>query len=298
MTATPDRAALTNLLQEAEARHDAYRAAGLALDLTRGKPATAQLDLSDALDGVLDGDYRTEDGTDARNYGGLLGIPECRRLAARSWSRSRPGDGSGIPASPDDLFMETAHLFGIGDAPPWKDGGPALPVPVPGYDRHFTVCEASGSRWSPLRWAKTAPAWTPSRPSRPILDKGHLVRTEIFEPTGWCTPMPWSNAWPRCRGKRAPASTCCGTTPTQFDLDDAPQLADLLGAADAHAPRANGLIGSTSRWLRQAGVSSSRPGRQRSQPSQNVSHDDDRLGQGEPVAHARLFRTWRASGRT
>ena len=54
MTATPDRAALTALLQEADARHSEFRSAGLALDLTRGKPATAQLDLSDALDGVLE----------------------------------------------------------------------------------------------------------------------------------------------------------------------------------------------------------------------------------------------------
>ena len=58
------------------------KAAGLALDLTRGKPAADQLDLSNALDGILRGDYRLKDGTDARNYGGLLGIPEARALGA------------------------------------------------------------------------------------------------------------------------------------------------------------------------------------------------------------------------
>ena len=54
----------------------------LNLDLTRGKPATAQLDLSNALDGILQGDYRCADGTDTRNYGGGLGIPEARQFAA------------------------------------------------------------------------------------------------------------------------------------------------------------------------------------------------------------------------
>ncbi len=59
------------------------RAAGLKLDLTRGKPAADQLDLSNELDGILHGDYRLADGTDARNYGGLLGIPEARAFGAQ-----------------------------------------------------------------------------------------------------------------------------------------------------------------------------------------------------------------------
>ncbi len=55
---------------------------GLALDLTRGKPSIAQLELSATLDGILAGDYRVSDGSDARGYGGLDGIPEARALAA------------------------------------------------------------------------------------------------------------------------------------------------------------------------------------------------------------------------
>ena len=69
-------------VRELNARLDQLKAAGLALDLTRGKPAADQLDLSNALDGILRGDYRLKDGTDARNYGGLLGIPEARALGA------------------------------------------------------------------------------------------------------------------------------------------------------------------------------------------------------------------------
>src|SRR5690625_6522394 len=57
-------------------------AQNLSLDLTRGKPSPEQLSLSDALDGILKGNYQAEDGTDSRNYGGLDGLPEGKRLGA------------------------------------------------------------------------------------------------------------------------------------------------------------------------------------------------------------------------
>ena len=46
----------------------------LKLDLTRGKPAADQLALSDPMEKVLEGNFQSEDGTDARNYGGLRGL--------------------------------------------------------------------------------------------------------------------------------------------------------------------------------------------------------------------------------
>ena len=54
----------------------------LQLDLTRGKPSAEQLDLSNRLDGILDGNFQLRNGADARNYGGILGIPEARELGA------------------------------------------------------------------------------------------------------------------------------------------------------------------------------------------------------------------------
>ena len=51
------------------ARLDQLRAAGLKLDITRGKPAPDQLELSNALDGILTGDFRASAGTDTRNSG-------------------------------------------------------------------------------------------------------------------------------------------------------------------------------------------------------------------------------------
>lgn len=146
------RGELERLLRDARDRHAAFRAAGLALDLTRGKPATAQLDLSDALDGILGGDFRAEDGTDTRNYGGLLGLPEARKLG---------GELLGVPAANVlaggnssltlmYLLVETAHLFGLAGHRAWQEeareaGRPiTFLCPAPGYDRHFTICESLG----------------------------------------------------------------------------------------------------------------------------------------------------------
>ena len=255
MTATPDRAALTNLLQEAEARHDAYRTAGLALDLTRGKPATAQLDLSDALDGVLDGDYRTEDGTDARNYGGLLGIPECRRLggALLGVDPARVMAAGNSSLTLMYLFVETAHLFGIGDAPPWKDGGPTrFLCPVPGYDRHFTVCESLGIEMVTVAMGEDGPdmdAVEAAVEADPSI-KGIWCVPKYSNPTGAVysdAVVERMAALPRKAG--AGFHVLWDNAYAVHDLDDAPpQLADLLGAADAHGTAdAMVLIGSTSK---------------------------------------------------
>ncbi|MGV7637341.1 aminotransferase, partial [Mycobacterium kansasii] len=60
---------------------ETLKAQGLKLDLTRGKPAPDQLDLSNALLALPgEGDYRAADGTDTRFYGGLSGLPELRGI--------------------------------------------------------------------------------------------------------------------------------------------------------------------------------------------------------------------------
>ena len=68
------------LLAELEHRYANFREQGLDLDLTRGKPSSQQLALSDALDGILAGGYRAPNGTDLRNYGGLDGIAEANDM--------------------------------------------------------------------------------------------------------------------------------------------------------------------------------------------------------------------------
>lgn len=76
---SPDE--ITTHGQQLQARYDAFKARGLKLDLTRGKPSPAQLDLSGELLSLPGAqDYLAEDATDCRNYGGLQGLAEVRRL--------------------------------------------------------------------------------------------------------------------------------------------------------------------------------------------------------------------------
>ena len=63
----------------ARTSYAAFQQRGIKLDMSRGKPAPEQLALSEALLGPIT-DFRGADGTDTRNYGGVLGIPEARAL--------------------------------------------------------------------------------------------------------------------------------------------------------------------------------------------------------------------------
>lgn len=130
------------------ARYTELAGAGLALDVTRGKPSAAQLDLSDRIDGVLAGNYRGEDGTDLRNYGGLDGIPEARRLFAPVLQVPEQNMLAGGNSSL--TLMWQCALYGMhfgfaGPASAWSRNGKVRFIcPVPGYDRHFSICEHLG----------------------------------------------------------------------------------------------------------------------------------------------------------
>ncbi|MGE4605770.1 MAG: aminotransferase class I/II-fold pyridoxal phosphate-dependent enzyme [Myxococcota bacterium] len=131
-------------------QYEAYRALDLDLDLTRGKPSREQLDLSVGLDERLDGAYLLENGTDVRNYGGLLGIPEAREFGARMLGL-RPEEvlvGGNSSLTLMYQYIGLAHLHGLaGPGSSWCDearasqGKVKFLCPVPGYDRHFTICE-------------------------------------------------------------------------------------------------------------------------------------------------------------
>lgn len=134
---------LESLVDEFSAQYDAFRTENLNLDLTRGKPSSEQLDLSNELDGILGGFYLLQDGTDVRNYGGILGIPEARALG---------GEIMGLPASEvlvggnSSLTLMYMYLDFM-NAGTWADEASKAGskckfiCPVPGYDRHFTICE-------------------------------------------------------------------------------------------------------------------------------------------------------------
>jgi DNA-binding transcriptional MocR family regulator len=126
----------------------------LTLDLTRGKPAAEQLDLSNALLNLPGDDFRDADGTDTRNYGGLHGLPELRGIFGELLGIPVPNLIAGNNASLELMHDTVAFsmLYGGVDSPrPWKDE-PVIKFlcPVPGYDRHFAITETMGIEMIPV----------------------------------------------------------------------------------------------------------------------------------------------------
>jgi DNA-binding transcriptional MocR family regulator len=133
---------------ETHTRYERFKKEAVALDLTRGKPSAAQLDLAKDLATALGpDDYRALDGTDCRNYGGHEGIREARELFGQIFGV--PGDlvlaeGSSSLQLMHQTLLQ-AMFFGVPDGSgPWRDQRPRFVCPVPGYDRHFSVCEHLG----------------------------------------------------------------------------------------------------------------------------------------------------------
>ena len=152
-------------LQELNQRLEEIKQQQLSLDLTRGKPATAQLDLCNGLDGALQGDYRCADGTDSRNYGGGLGIPEARAFAAEylgaQVSQVMVGGNSSLQLMYQ--YVVHAYLNGVrGPESAWVNeaqNGDRIKFlcPAPGYDRHFSVCESLGIEMIPVAMDENGP---------------------------------------------------------------------------------------------------------------------------------------------
>lgn len=133
---------------ELTSAYEDIKAKGLGLDLTRGKPSADQLSLSDALDGILKGDYKTAAGVDVRNYGGLEGIPEARELGGYvlGLDPSLVFAGGNSSLTLMHQTMSVAYFFGLsGEQSAWKNQPSVKFIcPVPGYDRHYSVCEHIG----------------------------------------------------------------------------------------------------------------------------------------------------------
>ncbi|BBK40810.1 putative aminotransferase [Allostella vacuolata] len=185
MTAIADLSAtdLDQRLRQTRQEYEAFRARGLKLDMTRGKPAPDQLDLAAgmlALPGNRD--HFTEAGEDARNYGGLQGLPEARALfqamMGADAGRIVVGDNSSLALMHDCLVW--ALLKGVpGSARPWsKEEAPAFLCPVPGYDRHFALCEEFGIRMLPV----------PLTGEGPDMDRVEALAADPSVKGMWCVP--------------------------------------------------------------------------------------------------------------
>lgn len=144
---TLSKAELQEELTAVQAAYEEFKARGLKLDMSRGKPGEEQLALSLPMLDVLTSEsvLKSEDGTDCRNYGGLDGIVEAKQLFA---------DLLGV--SPKEVIVEgmssltimfdtisKAYTHGVlGSKKPWMAyGRPKFLCPVPGYDRHFSITE-------------------------------------------------------------------------------------------------------------------------------------------------------------
>ncbi|MCD6640877.1 MAG: aminotransferase class I/II-fold pyridoxal phosphate-dependent enzyme [Nocardioides sp.] len=138
---------LARVLSEQQEAYARLKERGLSLDLTRGKPSSEQLDLSDELL-HLPSRARDAAGTDVRNYGGLEGLREIREIFAEllgvRTEQLVAGGNSSLSMMRDCLV--DLMLFGGVDSPrPWsREEKVKFVCPVPGYDRHFTLLESLG----------------------------------------------------------------------------------------------------------------------------------------------------------
>jgi DNA-binding transcriptional MocR family regulator len=153
---------------ELEAQHEVQRrnyadlqAKKLSLDLTRGKPSVAQLDLSNELLALPGTEYRDGDGTDTRNYGGLHGLPELRAIFGELLGIPVPnliaGNNASLEIMHDIVVFSLLH-GGVDSPRPWIEE-PALKFlcPSPGYDRHFAITESYGIEMIPVPMLEDGP---------------------------------------------------------------------------------------------------------------------------------------------
>lgn len=174
-------------LQQAHARaladYEAFKARGVKLDMTRGKPSEAQLDLSNQLLRLPgNGDWHTADGGDTRNYfGSLQGLPEARALfggiMGAPVDQILIGNNSSLALMHDCLVF--ALLTGVpGGGAPWSKGSAKFICAVPGYDRHFALCEAYGIEM----------ATVPLTGAGPDMDAVEALAADPVVKGMWCVP--------------------------------------------------------------------------------------------------------------
>ncbi len=157
--------------------------AGLKLDMSRGKPSSAQLDLvSDMLTVLATAEDCIVDGVDARNYGELVGL-KCAREYWADMLGCKP-DQVQVGGSSSLILMydliSRAYTHGLRHSPiPWgREPVIKFLCPSPGYDRHFRVTESFGAQLITI----------PMTPTGPDMD---LVEKCVLDPAVkgiWCVP--------------------------------------------------------------------------------------------------------------
>ena len=153
---------LTALKVELEDELSLHRTHDLSLNMARGKPSAAQLDLSTDMLTVLatPEDCFAESGLDCRNYGGLEGIDEARRLMAILLDDKVENVIVGGNSSITLMYSAIGRFydFGARGSKPWHRYDKVKWLcPVPGYDRHFAITESFGFENIPVPMNEDGP---------------------------------------------------------------------------------------------------------------------------------------------
>ena len=178
------REELLALQEQLTAEYNDAKAKGLKLDMSRGKPAADQLDMfMDFMDTLNAAScLKTEAGVDARNYGGLDGIPEAKKLVGDLMGVSADNvivcGNSSLNIMYDTVSRSMTH--GVMGSTPWcKLDKVKFLCPAPGYDRHFAVTQHFGIELI------TVPM-TPQGPDMDMVEK--LVEEDAAVKGIWCVP--------------------------------------------------------------------------------------------------------------
>jgi len=176
---------LLELKEQLTAKYEEYKAQGLKLDMSRGKPASLQINISDEL---LTSVTKTEDtksasGVDYRNYGILEGIPEIREMFSKVFDVPTENVLACGNSSLNLMYdaIARAYIFGVpGGKTPWgKQEKIKFLCPVPGYDRHFAICEKFGIEMINIDM-------TPTGPDMDTVER--LVANDESIKGIWCVP--------------------------------------------------------------------------------------------------------------
>ncbi|MBQ9502250.1 MAG: aminotransferase class I/II-fold pyridoxal phosphate-dependent enzyme [Lentisphaeria bacterium] len=181
-TADLPRSELLKLSAELEEQYLEFKKRGVKLDMSRGRPAAAQLDLSmGAADNVTN--YIGVKGADYRNYGLLDGIPEMKQFFAELLGLDAADIIVGGNASLNLMYdaMVRLMLHGTAGEKPWKDIKKVkFLCPSPGYDRHFAICEHLGIEMIVI----------PMKEDGPDMDMVERLAAEDEAVKGiWCVPL-------------------------------------------------------------------------------------------------------------
>ena len=157
----------------------------LSLDLTRGKPSAEQLDLSNALLSLPgDGNFRDDEGTDTRNYGGQHGLTGLRAVFSDLLGIPVPnliaGNNASLELMHDAVVFSMLH-GGVDSPRPWiREPVVKFLCPSPGYDRHFAITESLGVEMIAV----------PMREDGPDVDMvEELVASDPAIKGMWCVPV-------------------------------------------------------------------------------------------------------------